>query len=89
MSHKKTIKLYIVFTAFVRLACVSTVKVPDCFTAPALSSGNTLLGSGFQSRLSKLMNNNYCSKSDCAKTSAAKKALVRRQQATATSTVVA
>ena len=72
-----------------RLASVLTVKVPYCFTAPVLSSGNALLRNGFQSRLSKLMNNNYCSKSDYAKTSAAKKALVRRQQATATSVVVA
>ena len=88
MSHKNH-QHYIVFTAFVRLASVSTVKVPDCFTAPVLSSGNTLLRSGFQSRLSKLMNNNDCSKSEYAKTSAAKKALVRRQQATATYAVVA
>ena len=84
---QKKHQLYIVFTAFVRLASVSTVKVSDCFTAPVLPSGNTLLRSRFQSHLSKLMNNNCCCKSDYVKTSAARKALVCRQQAIANSAV--
>ena len=86
MSHQKH-QHYIVFTAFVRLAYVSMVKVTDCFTAPVLPAGNPLLRSGFQSRLSKLMNKNYCCKSDYVKTSAARKALVRRQQAITASAV--